>query len=228
MRAAALALAMAFLQDGPQPRVVDPGAPGKAPSDAVALFDGGDLSAWSHVDGKPARWEVKDGALVCRPGSGNLRTRALFGDAQVHVEFATPHMTEAKGQPRGNSGVYLQGRYEVQILDSHGNETYPDGSCGAIYKQHAPLVNVCRPPGEWQTYDIVFRAPRRDAAGKLARAGTMTVLHNGVLIQDHADLRGPTGGALDDREGEPGPLCLQDHGNLVRFRNVWVRPLGER
>jgi hypothetical protein len=228
VRALWLALAMANLQDGPQPRVVGPGGPGKAPSDAVVLFDGSDAAAWSHVDGKPARWEVKEGALVCLPDSGSVRTRAVFGDAQVHVEFATPLMPDAKGQPRGNSGVYLQGRYEVQILDSHGNERYPDGSCGAIYKQHAPLVNACRPPGEWQTYDIVFRAPRRDVAGKVVRPGTMTVFLNGVLIQDHAELRGPTGGALDDREGEPGPLVLQDHGNLVRFRNVWLRPLAER
>jgi hypothetical protein len=151
------AAAVAFGQTNlPQPREVAPGAtPGAAPSDAVVLFDGHDLSAWAHANGSPAKWPVIDGAMVCKSGTGDLFTRQKFGAAQIHVEFATPNMPQAKDQAKGNSGVYLQGRYEIQVLDSFHNPTYPDGSAGALYRQYAPLVNVSRPPEQWQTYDIV-------------------------------------------------------------------------
>ncbi len=207
------------------PAVVDPGLPGKAPSDAIVVFDGKDLAGFAHQDGKPASWEVKDGEIVCRPGSGSLVSRERFGDCQLHVEFSTPSMPEAQGQGRGNSGVYVQGRYEVQVLDSFRNDTYPNGSCGAIYGQHAPLVNVCRAPGEWQSFDIVFRAPRVDGEGRLKEKARVTVFHNGVVIHDSVTLEGPTGGAIDADVAAPGPLLLQDHGNHVRFRNIWFRRL---
>lgn len=210
----------------PLPPVVDPGAPGKAPADAIVLIGGADLSAWQNADGKaPAGWIYKDGVATVN-STGSIMTRESFGDVQLHVEFATPEKVEGHGQERGNSGVYLMGRYEVQVLDSFNNETYPDGQCGAVYKQHPPLVNACRGPGEWQTYDIVFHAPRFDAAGRKTTPGDVTVLHNGVLIQDHAEFSGVTGGNLTPESADPGPIMLQDHGNPMRFRNVWVRKLG--
>lgn len=210
----------------PLPPVVDPGAPGKAPADAIVLIGGADLSAWQNADGKaPAGWIYKDGVATVN-STGSIMTRESFGDVQLHVEFATPEKVEGHGQERGNSGVYLMGRYEVQVLDSFNNETYPDGQCGAVYKQHPPLVNACRGPGQWQTYDIVFHAPRFDATGKKTTPGDVTVLHNGVLIQDHAEFSGVTGGNLTPESADPGPIMLQDHGNPMRFRNVWVRKLG--
>ncbi len=222
-------LSLAALQPqsaAPLPPVVDPGAPGKAPADAIVLIGGADLSAWQNADGKaPAGWIYKDGVATVN-STGSIMTRESFGDVQLHVEFATPEKVEGHGQERGNSGVYLMGRYEVQVLDSFNNETYPDGQCGAVYKQHPPLVNACRGPGQWQTYDIVFHAPRFDAAGKKTAPGDVTVLHNGVLIQDHSEFSGVTGGNLTPESADPGPIMLQDHGNPMRFRNVWVRKLG--
>jgi hypothetical protein len=212
--------------EGPLPVVIDPGAPGKAPADALVLIGGPDLSAWQTSDGKSsAGWVCKDGVATVN-STGSIKTNEFFTDVQLHVEFATPEHVEGEGQERGNSGVYLMGRYEVQILDSFNNETYPDGQCGAIYKQHAPLVNASRAPGQWQTYDIVFHAPHFDAAGKKTSPGDVTVIHNGILIQDHAELKGVTGGNLSPESAEPGPIMLQDHGNPMRFRNVWVRKLG--
>ncbi len=208
-----------------EPRVIDPGPP---PSDAIVLFDGKDLSLWkSEKDGGPARWEVKEGVATVN-GSGSITTRQAFGDCQLHVEWAAPAEVKGEGQGRGNSGVYLQERYEIQVLDSFKNKTYYDGQAAAVYKQQAPLVNACRRPGEWQTYDIVYHAPRFDGAGKLLQAATVTVLHNGVLVQDHAEIKGSTGPS-----GAPKyvahplkqPLMLQDHGNPVRFRNIWIREL---
>ena len=205
------------------PRVVDPGPP---PSDAIVLFDGRNLDAWESEQGGPARWRIEDGAMVIN-GTGNIRTRRAFGDCQLHIEWATPEKVEGEGQGRGNSGVFLMARYEVQILDSWRNPTYVTGQAGAIYGQAAPLVNASRPPGQWQTYDIIFRAPRRDGSGKVVRPATITVLHNGVVVQDHFEIQGSTYLERPQYESHPDklPLVLQDHGNPVRFRNIWIREL---
>ena len=212
----------------PQPRVVNPGPP---PSDAVVLFDGKDASAWVHRNGRPAAWPIKDGALTCASGTGDIYSRPKLGSAQIHVEFAIPLMPNAHDQARGNSGVYIQGRYEIQVLDSYQNPTYANGSCAALYGQFAPLVNASRPPEQWQTYDIVFHAPKCGPDGKVASPGTLTLLHNGVLVQDHVTVKGPTAGSGRGDVCEPAPLMLQDHHHpdvketFMRFRNIWYRPL---
>lgn len=221
--AASLILATLAPRSDDPPAAVRPGDHASAPSDAIVLFDGTNLDAWSATDGGEPRWVIDEGAMVVRGGS--IISRRTFGDAQMHVEFATPRIGGGAGQARGNSGVYIQGRYEVQVLDSFDNETYPIGQCGAIYGQHPPLVNASRPAGEWQTYDIVFRAPRFSAEGQKIAPGTVTVFHNGVLIHDHAPLAGPTGGSTSAEDGSEGPIYLQDHGDAVRYRNIWVRPL---
>ena len=224
-------------RDRPQPPVVTPGIPGTpdhagtAPSDAIVLFDGKDLSKWVSLgDGSPTKWITRDGYMECVKGSGYVRTLQNFGDCQLHVEWATPTPAQGEGQGRGNSGVFLgMDRYEVQVLDSYDSKTYADGSAGAIYGQYPPLVNVCRPPGVWQTYDILYTAPRFDAEGKMKSPTRMTVFQNGVLIQNNVELTGPTGW-LDripyQPHSEKQPIALQDHGNPVRFRNIWVRELG--
>jgi hypothetical protein len=206
----------------PEPKVIDPGPSGGPPADAIVLFDGKDLSQWQGGD----KWLVEDGVATVK--GGGITTKQAFGDCQLHLEWASPAEVKGSGQGRGNSGVYLQGRYEVQILDSYKNETYFDGQCGSIYKQYPPLVNVCRAPGEWQTYDIVFTAPKFDAEGKLEKPAALTVLHNGVLIQNHAILEGST--AWDrppkyEAHAAELPIHIQDHGNPVRFRNIWIREL---
>ncbi|MFT4542813.1 MAG: hypothetical protein ACI835_005282 [Planctomycetota bacterium] len=206
-----------------QPRIVTSGTETTAPSDAMILFDGSSLDAWKHPSGEAAKWIVADGAATVSGGS--LITKQSFGDAQVHIEFATPGEPKGEGQGRGNSGVYLQGRYEVQVLDSFENQTYPNGQCGAVYGQAPPLVNTSRGPGEWQTYDIIFRAARFDAAGAKSSPAVVTVLHNGVLIQDHHELTGPTTASLQAEGSSDGPLYLQDHGNPTRYRNLWIRSL---
>lgn len=204
----------------------------RPPSDAVVLFDGtGNLAAWRGADDAPAPWTVRDGYFEVAPGTGAIHTRQAFGDAQVHVEWASPSPTEGTDQDRGNSGVFLMGRYEVQVLDSYGNITYPDGQAGAVFGQYPPLVNASRPPGEWQSFDIIFHRPRFDASGKLLRPATMTVLHNGVLIQDGVVLTGVTAhGSRPPFEAHADrlPLSLQDHGHRVRFRNIWLRDLEAR
>lgn len=213
----------------PQPPVVTPapGAFAAPPSDAIVLFDGRDLAAW-RSDSGVARWTVRDGYFEVKPGTGSLSTARAFGDCQLHVEWAAPTPPRGEGQERGNSGVFLMGLYEVQVLDSYHSTTYPDGQAAAVYGQYPPLVNASRPPGEWQAYDIIFHRPRFDAHGTLVSPARMTVLHNGVLVQDDVVLTGPTAHqhrppyrAHPDRL----PLELQDHGNPVRFRNVWVREL---
>lgn len=218
----------------PQPPGVNPGTPstldrpGQAPSDAIVLFDGRDLSAWCSLDGSPAKWVVRDGAMECVKDSGYIRTLQNFGDCQLHIEWAAPVPPQGQSQGRGNSGVFLMGLYEVQVLDSFNNRTYADGAAGAVYGQYPPLVNPTRPPGQWQSYDIIFTRPRFDAQGKLLSPAYLTVLFNGVLVQNHVALTGPT--AWMTREPyrphpDKLPLALQDHGNPVRFRNVWVRDL---
>ncbi|MBL8238769.1 MAG: DUF1080 domain-containing protein [Bryobacterales bacterium] len=224
-------VAAACMAQEAQPTVVNPGGEGKAPSDAIVLFDGSNVDEWVHKDKRPAEWTVSDGVLVCKSGTGDILTKRAFGSAQIHLEFSTPSMPEAKGQAKGNSGVYLQGRYEVQVLDSFENPTYANGSAAAVYGQHPPLVNASRPPGQWQSYDFVFRAPRCDAEGKLRRPATLTLFHNGVLVQDHVSITKNTPGSEETSPCEPGPLLLQDHfhpevkDTLLRFRNIWVRPL---
>lgn len=221
----ALAICIATLGQPAAPRSVSPGpSVSAAPADAVALFDGSGLEGWTTRDGKSPGWAFAGGVATVKAGSGDIVSKRAFGDAQIHVEFRTP-VEIGDGQDRGNSGVYIHGRYEVQVLDSHSSVTYPDGQCGAIYKQHVPLVNACRAQGEWQMYDIVFRAPRFDAAGQKTSNARLTVFHNGILIHDHVDLAGPTGGAIGQAETATGPILLQEHGHAVEFRNLWVRPL---
>lgn len=212
----------------PVPPVVDPGGAGRPPSDAVVLFDGRDLSEWSGQDGKAARWKVADGAMTVVAKTGDIETRRDFGSVQLHIEWRTPSVVEGEGQERGNSGIYLMKRYELQVLDSYRNETYVNGQAGSIYKQYPPLVNASRPPGEWQTYDVIFMAPRFTADGKLESPATFTVLHNGVLIQNHVEVKGSTvyiGEPRYEAHPEKAPLLLQDHGNPVSYRNIWIREL---
>ena len=219
----ALGLAVANGADV-EPRVVNPGPP---PADAIVLFDGTDLSQWqTEADGKPG-WEVKDGVATVNK-TGNIITKQPFGDCQLHIEWATPAEVKGDGQGRGNSGVIFQERYELQVLDSYQNKTYFDGQAGAVYSQYPPLVNVCRKPGEWQTYDVIFHAPRFDDNGNLLKPGTITVLQNGVLVQDHVEIKGYTGSVPGKYKAHPlkQPLLLQDHGgNPVRYRNIWIREL---
>jgi len=206
----------------PRPPRVEPGpTPGAPPSDAIVLFDGDDLDAW---EGGP--WRIVDGALEVH-GPGDLRTREAFGDVQLHVEWRTPADDEGEGQGRGNSGVYLMGRYEIQVLDGPANPTYADGQAAALYGQHPPDVDASRPPGAWQSYDVVFEAPRF-VEGELARPARVTVLHNGVLVHHARELLGATVHRRAPRyepHPERAPLVLQDHGDPVRYRNVWVRRL---
>ncbi|MDD5706369.1 MAG: DUF1080 domain-containing protein [Kiritimatiellae bacterium] len=218
----------------PQPRVVTPGTfstqtrPGLPPSDAVVLFDGASLDGWlSCKDGGPAGWKVGGGCMQVVPGTGSIRTRAEFGSCQLHVEFAEPKVVKGESQGRGNSGVFLMRRYEVQVLDCYQNPTYSDGTTGAIYGQFPPLVNACRQPGEWSCYDIVWEAPVFDG-DRLAKPAFLTVMLNGLILHNRQELLGPTQHrALAKYEPHPArdALELQDHGDLVRFRNIWYRPL---
>jgi hypothetical protein len=203
-------------------------SPGNPPSDAVVLFDGKDLSKWQQQDGSAAKWKVENGYVEVVPKTGELRTKEAFGDCQLHVEFREPTPPHGESQERGNSGVFLMGLYEVQVLDSYDNKTYADGQASALYGQYPPLVNASRPPGEWQWYDIVFHGPRFDASGKLLRPARFTVFHNGVLVQDNVELTGPTANGVRPPykvTPEKLPLGLQDHGNPVRYRNIWIREL---
>jgi hypothetical protein len=218
----------------PVPPIVTPGtastqdAPGKPPSDAIVLFDGSDLSQWLSTDGGPAKWKVENGYMEVVAKTGYIHTKQSFGDCQLHVEFSEPTPPHGESQERGNSGVFLMGEYEIQVLDSYDNKTYADGQAASVYGQYPPLVNAARPPGQWQSYDIVFHGPRFDAGGKLLRPARVTVFHNGVLVQDNVEPTGPTahGERPPYKAGpEKAPLALQDHGNPVRFRNIWIRPL---
>ncbi|MGV3710566.1 MAG: 3-keto-disaccharide hydrolase [Gemmatimonas sp.] len=220
-------------KERPAPTVVTPGpfvsqAP---PTDAIVLFDGKSLGKWKHENGTPAKWRVSGGAFEVVPNTGAIQTADSFGDVQLHIEWMSPKPVRGTDQDRGNSGVFMAGRYEVQVLDSYNNPTYPDGQAGSLYGQFPPLVNASRAPGEWQTYDIVYHRPRFAPDGKLQSAARFTVIHNGVLVQDNMELVGPTSNqsrAPYEKHEDRLPISLQDHGHPVRFRNIWLRDLEPR
>jgi hypothetical protein len=220
--------------DRPVPRVVTPATDFSQlvppPSDAIVLFDGKDLSQWTILTNTEARWKVQDGCMEVVDSGGYIRTKNEFGDFQLHMEFATPAAVKGDSQDRGNSGVKIYGLYEVQILDSVNNPTYPDGQCGALYGQWPPLVNASARPGEWQTYDIIFETPRWNANHKIIKPAFVTVIQNGVVVHHRKEFFGPTKNkeALPYVEHPPhGPIVLQSHGSPVRYRNIWIRNLGE-
>ncbi len=211
-----------------EPPVVTPGVATTPPSDAIVLFDGTDLSQWVNRKGGAPKWKLENGAMTVVKKAGAIFTKQPFGDCQLHIEFRTPAEVKGKGQGRGNSGIFLQNRYELQVLDSYDNRTYSNGQCGSIYKQHIPLVNACSKPGEWQTYDVIFIAPRFNENGSLKSPARMTVFQNSILIHNNVVLKGST-----EYRGEPSykkhnlkePIQLQDHGNPVSYRNIWIREL---
>lgn len=212
----------------PQPPIVTPGENNKPPSDAIVLFDGSNMDAFVNLkNGKPSPWTLRDGVMTVKPDSGNLVTRDSFGDCQLHLEFRTPVVVKGEGQGRGNSGIWFQDRYEIQILDNYQNKTYSNGQVGAIYKQTIPLVNPSRKPGEWQTYDILYTAPRFNKDGMLVAPARITALLNGVVVQLNTEIKGPVefiGLPVYKAHGK-APIRLQDHGDLVGFRNIWIREL---
>lgn len=219
-----MALAVACAEDKKED------APKAAPKGAKVLFDGKDLSGWTARDGKPAAWKVEDGYMEVK--GGDIMTKDKFGpDFRLHVEFWLPLMADKKDQGRANSGVFLQGRYEIQVLDSYKNDTYANGSVGALYGIIAPdkeaQQKAVKPPERWNTYDITFRAPRVEDSGKVTENGRVTVVLNGVTLIDDGKFDHVTGGALDNKLGEPGPLLLQDHGCKIRYRNIWIQPLSQ-
>lgn len=213
------------------PPVVNPGPagpPAPVPADAIVLFDGRDLSGWTNAKGGAPGWVVRDGILEAVKGTGAIRTVGEFGSCQLHIEWATPSPAVGSGQNRGNSGVFLMNTYEVQVLDSFESATYADGMAAALYGQYPPLVNASRGPGHWQTYDIVFHAPRFDAAGAVLAPARVTVFHNGVLVHDNQEFTGPTAHKARPpykAHADRLPLSLQDHDHPVRYRNIWIRPL---
>jgi len=215
----------------PEVAVVTPGeTPADAPSDAIVLFDGVDLdSEWMSSDGGEPGWKVENGCVTVIKKSGAIKTKRVFEDFQLHIEWRAPSEVTGKSQGRGNSGIFLQERYEVQVLDSYNNRTYRNGQAASIYKQYAPLVNACKEPGVWQVYDIIYTAPRFNDNGTYFTPPIVTVIHNGVLVQNHVRLRGPTEyigiPEYSVEEHGPGSLILQDHGNSVSYRNIWIREL---
>jgi hypothetical protein len=221
--------------DRPHPKVVTSGATfshnAAAPSDATVLFDGKDLSKWKNNKGGEATWKVENGYMQVAPKAGDISTKEEFGDFQLHLEFATPEKVEGHSQGRGNSGIFLHGIYEMQVLDCYENPTYADGQAGALYGQYPPLVNPIKKPGEWQSYDIIFEAPQFDKEGKLIKKANVTSILNGVVVQHKKEYMGPSKhkevSSYDGIKSSRGPIGLQDHGNPMRFRNIWIRPLGE-
>lgn len=212
----------------PEPKAINPGDANTPPEDAIVLFDGTNLDSWTHMNGTPAKWEVADGAMTVVPRTGPIKTKQSFGDVQLHIEWSAPTVIQGEGQGRGNSGIFLMGTYEVQVLDSYNNRTYSNGQAASFYKQHIPLVNATRAPGEWNVYDIIFKAPTFNEDGTLRYPATATVLHNGVVVQNHVTLLGPTEyNKLPRYKAHESklPLSLQDHGNPVKFRNIWIREL---
>lgn len=211
----------------PVPAKVTPGENSAAPSDAIVLFDGKDLNEWTNGKGGNAEWIVEDGAMTVKPRTGIIKTKQKFGDFQLHIEWRSPSEVKGEGQGRGNSGIFMMGKYELQVLDSYESVTYSNGQAGSMYKQSIPLVNACKGPGEWQTYDVIFMAPVFTEKGSLKSPARITVLHNGVLIQNNYELKGPTEYnriPMYVPHGK-GSLELQDHGNPVSYRNIWVREL---
>lgn len=213
----------------PEPRVVSPGKMAQdAPSDAIILFDGKDFSQWQKEKGGDVTWKLNSGYMQVVKDAGSIQTKRAFGDCQLHIEWRTPDTVRGNGQGRGNSGIFLMGLYELQVLDSYKNRTYSNGQAGSIYKQHIPLVNVCRPPGEWQTYDVIFTAPRFNADSTVKSPARITVLQNGVLVLNNVSIIGGTryvGIASYKMHADKLPLLLQDHGNAVSYRNIWIREL---
>ncbi|KAA1244026.1 DUF1080 domain-containing protein [Aquimarina sp. RZ0] len=212
----------------PEPKVVS-FTKNNTPSDAIVLFDGSNLDLWiTAKDSTDASWTLQsDDSMTVKPGAGDIQTKQNFGSIQLHLEWSAPNLVRGKGQERGNSGIFFQNRYEVQILDSYQNRTYANGQATAIYKQHIPLVNATKATDQWQTYDIIFHAPVFDPEGKKVKSGSFTVLHNGVLVQDNVEILGTTEyiGFPKNEAHEKGPIKLQDHGNPVQYRNIWVREL---
>lgn len=213
----------------PKPKVVTPGAGTKAPSDAIVLFNGSSLSEFVSVkDSSAAVWTInRDSSMTVAAGKGDIRTKRSFGDCQLHIEFRAPEVVKGEGQLRGNSGVFLQQRYEIQVLDCYQNTTYSNGQTASLYKQAIPLANACRKPGEWQTYDIIFTAPKFNKDSILVAPGHVTVLHNGILVQNHTEIKGTTEyiGLPKNIAHGKAPIQLQDHGDLVSYRNIWIREL---
>jgi hypothetical protein len=214
----------------PEVRVVTPGeTTANPPSDAIVLFDGTNLNEWTNSKGEAPEWIVADGCVTVKKGTGTMKTKRQFEDYQLHIEWRTPAEVVGESQGRGNSGIFMQGIYEVQVLDNYNNRTYRNGQAGSIYKQHPPLVNACKAPGVWQTYDIIYTAPRFNDDGTYFTPPTITVLHNGVLVQNNVKMRGPTEyigiPEYSVKKHGPGSIELQDHGNPVSFRNIWIREL---
>jgi hypothetical protein len=213
----------------PEAPVVSPGKTAHdAPSDAIVLFDGKNFSNWEGDKKQPIGWTLENGAMVVKGGSGGIKTKSGFGDCQMHIEFRTPAEVKGDGQGRGNSGIFLMGVYELQVLDNYNNKTYVNGQAGSIYKQLPPMVNACRPPGEWQTYDIIFTAPRFYDDGRLKSQARITVIQNGVLVQNNTTIWGSTeyiGSPVYKKHSDKEPIFLQDHGNPTAFRNIWIRDL---
>jgi hypothetical protein len=213
----------------PVPHIITPGATSPdPPSDAIILFNGADMSGWTDLKGNTPKWKNENGILTVEKGTGNIQTKQGFGSCQLHIEWRSPQQFSESGQGRGNSGVFLMGRYEVQVLDSYNNVTYSNGQAGSIYKQFIPLVNACRPPGEWQMYDIIFTAPKFDENGSMTSPARFTVMQNGVLIQNNVELKGETvyiGQPAYKKHNDKEPLMLQEHGCAVSYRNIWIREL---
>lgn len=216
-------------QWNPVPKIITPGSMSTdAPSDAIVLFNGKNGSAWQKRNGKNFDWKIDSGFMMVKPGTGNIQTIQDFGSCQLHIEWRAPNSVKGEGQGRGNSGIFLMGRYEVQVLDNYNNKTYSNGQAASIYKQRMPLVNACRPPGEWQCYDLIFTAPQFNTDSTVKSAARVTIMHNGVLVQNNIEIWGSTtfiGISKYEMHNNKEPIILQDHGNFVSYRNIWIREL---